>query len=367
MPSGETAYHHLEYDERVFETLVDQVQRSFFNYSLRGTALLAELNKQNYDHPIFFHPPAFVYAARALSFMPLPLVPVLMNLVTIALVFVIGARWYDDERALWAAFLVAACPVMWFVSQKIWIDNMLILMVTASVAAMSWAADARRPSAYAVAGAVFGLAFLSKGTALLALLPLAALAVQRDAEGVTRAKVAAFLVPAIALGGWWELTLEVQNREWLPSALPNADMVARFPFVAEAVARPWYSYPLTLVTITPVYLLALGAVWRRQTRDLPVAAWFVAFWVGATAFGLAGGGYQTRYLAPAYPALALITADQISRLRAPAMVGAVALVGYGMMNGLLYAVLDTPHVDDFTVSAAGIVLQSIGEVSTLRR
>jgi 4-amino-4-deoxy-L-arabinose transferase-like glycosyltransferase len=156
----------------VFKTLVDQVSKNFFNYSLQGTAILPQLNQQNYDLPIFFHPPAFVYTALLFSFLPLPLVPVLINLGTIALVFFIGRRLYADDRALWAAFLAAVCPVTWFISQKIWIDNMLILTATASVAAAIWAADNRRPWAYAIAGAVFGLALLSKVTAVLILLPV---------------------------------------------------------------------------------------------------------------------------------------------------------------------------------------------------
>jgi 4-amino-4-deoxy-L-arabinose transferase-like glycosyltransferase len=364
MPSGETAFRHFEGDELVFQALVEQVDRSFFHYSLQGTPLLSQLNHANYDQPVFFHPPAFVYAARLLSFVPLPLVPVLMNLSTIALVFFIGRRLFDEDRALWAAVLVAVCPVCWFVSQKIWLDNMLILMVTASMAAMLWAADVRRPWAYALAGGVFGIAFLAKGTALVMLLPLATMAAQRDEEGLTATKVGAFVMPAAACIAWWELTLRLQNGEWTPSAFPNAEMIAKFPFVAQIVARPWYFYVVNLAAITPVYVLALDAVRRRQARDLPLGLWFVVFWVAATAFGLAGGGYQTRYLAPGYPALALLTAQRIPRLGTPGMLAVVALVGYGMMNALIYAITDTPDLGDFQFSAATLVVQAIRDVST---
>src|SRR5689334_21801461 len=90
LPTGDVVPWHLEGDEMVFRTLIQQVRGSFFRYTLQGTAILPELNQQNYDLPIFFHPPAFVYTAALLSFLPLPLVPVLMNLATIALVFFIA-------------------------------------------------------------------------------------------------------------------------------------------------------------------------------------------------------------------------------------------------------------------------------------
>jgi hypothetical protein len=362
LPSGETISYHIEGDEMVFKTLIEQVDKNFFNYSLQRTPILPELNQQNYDLPIFFHPPAFVYTALLLSFLPLPLVPVLMNLATIALVFFIGRRLYGDEGALWAAFLAAVCPVTWFLSQKIWLDNMLILTTTASVAAAIWAADRDREWAYVVAGGVFGLAILTKVTAVLMILPLTVLIRQRDKGGMTFGKAAAFLLPVCLLAGWWELTLKTFNNQWLPSAFPNPEMIAKFPFVAEIVARPWYFYLVNVVAISPVYVLALDALRQKQLRDLAPALWFLAFWAAMTGFGLRGGGYQTRYVAPAYPALALLAAEPIPRLKTAGLLVVVALIGYGMSNGLLYAVIDTPNVADFQASAAGLVIRNLREV-----
>ena len=365
LPTGDVVPNHLEGDEMVFRTLIQQVQRSFFHYTLQGTAILPELNQQNYDLPIFFHPPAFVYTAALLSFLPLPLVPVLMNLGTIALVFFIARRLYGDDCALWAAFLAAVCPVTWFISQKIWLDNMLILTVTASVAAMICATDRARPWPYAVAGAVFGLAFLSKATAVLVAPCLAALAYRRD-RGLDVAKAAAFLVPAFLIAGWWEITLKTFNDQWLPSAYPNPEMIAKFPFVAQIVSRPWYYYLANLVAMVPVYLLALDALRRRAPVDLALGLWFAAFWLVMTVFGLQGGGYQTRYIAPAYPALAVLAAVPIPRLKTPALLGVIALIGYGMSNALLYGVIDAANVADFQSSAAGLVVRALRDVPRLQ-
>ena len=364
MPSGEVVYRHFEGDERVFRELVQRVETDFFDYSLHGSPLLGEFNPADYDLPIFFHPPAFVYTARLLSFLPLPLVPVVMNLVTIAVVFFLGRRLYDAERGLWAALLLAVCPVTWFVSQKIWIDNMLVMMVAVSMVVTMYAADRGRVWAYALAGATFGLAFLSKVAAILILLPLAVLAFQRDERGLSVAKVAAFAIPAAVMVGWWELTLKAYNGAWSPSAFPNPTVLAAVPFTADVVARPWYFYLVNLVEISPIYLLALGAVRRRRVDELPVALWVVAFWIGATMFGLRDGGYQTRYFAPAYPALALLAAEPIARFRVGGLTAVVALAGYGMMNAFVYAILDTPRLADFQFSAATLLFEKITVIGT---
>jgi hypothetical protein len=364
MPSGEVVYRHFEGDERVFGELVQRVKANLFDYSLHGSPLLGELNPSDYDLPIFFHPPAFVYTARLLSFLPLPLLPVLMNLATIAIVFFLGRRCYDEERALWAALLAAVCPIMWFMSQKIWLDNMLVMMVAASMAVTAYAADRGRVSSYALAGATFGLAFLTKVAAVLILPALALLALQRDREGLGAAKAAAFVLPAVLLAGWWELTLKAYNGVWSPSAFPDAGVLARVPFTAEIVARPWYFYLVNVVAISPIYLLAAGAVARRRAGELPIAVWVLAFWIGATAFGLRGGGYQSRYLAPAYPALALLAAEPIPSFRAGGLAAVVALAGYGMVNAFIFAVNETPHVADFQFSAATILIEKITLIGT---
>ena len=210
----------------------------------------------------------------------------------------------------------------------------------------------------------FGLTFLTKVAGILALPALAILALQRDTRGLTAAKVAAFAVPALVLMGWWELTLKSYNGVWSPSAFPDPQVLAALPFVREALDRPWYFYLVNLVVISPVYLLALGVTRRRRMNELPVVVWFVAFWIGATTFGLRGGGYQTRYFAPAYPALALLAAEPIARFRVGGLAAVVALVGYGMMNALVYAVIDTPRLADFQFSVGTLLIEKLTQVGT---
>jgi 4-amino-4-deoxy-L-arabinose transferase-like glycosyltransferase len=352
--------YHLEGDEVVYQALIREVKKDFFHYSLQGTPEinqgtpeLTRLNQDNYNRRIFFHPPAFVYTALLLSFIPLPLIPVGMNLLTIALVFCIGRRLYDEKRGLWAAFLMAVCPVTWFVSQHIWLDNMLILMATASVAVHLWAAERKTAAAYAVSGVFFSVAFLSKVTGALVIFPLVTITWLRDCEGLSLKKAAAFFAPVAVLCGGWELAMRLANGMWLPE-LPSTGLVRQAHFVAYTLARSWTYYLTSIMALSPVYAFALVPASRTKAQDGPLWVWFLAFWAALTLFGLRGGQYVTRYVAPGYPALALLAAKPLPRLRPAWMIAAFVLVGYGLLNVLLYTFFASPGCADFTISAAGL-------------
>jgi 4-amino-4-deoxy-L-arabinose transferase-like glycosyltransferase len=364
VPPGRVVYH-LEGDEVIYKALIREVKKDFFHYSLQGTPemqqgtpdLTHRLDPEFYNHRLFRHPPAFVYTALLLSFIPLPLIPVGMNLITIALVFLIGRRLYDEESGLWAAFLAAVCPVTWFVSQKIWLDNMLILTATASFAVHLWAAERKTAAAYAVSGACFSLAFLSKVTGGLMIFPLLAITWLRDSEGLSVKKAAAFLSPVAVFCGGWELAMRLANGAWLPD-LPNLAMAKENSFIALTRAQSWTYYLTSLVTFSPVYVFAMVPASRTKAQDGPLWAWFLAFLVGLTIYGF-GGGYVIRFVAPGYPALALLAAKPLPRLRPAWRIAAFALIGYGLINAVIYAVLTTPFQADFGPSAAGLAWQCV--------
>jgi hypothetical protein len=64
------------------------------------------------------------------------------------------------------------------------------------------------------------------------------------------------------------------------------------------------------------------------------------------------GGYQTRYIAPAYPALALLAGAAVAQLPAAGAVLAAALVAYGSIGAAEYAIFRTPRFADLRASVA---------------
>ena len=352
-PAGELPPHG-EADERVFVTLVTQVRAHPLSYTLQGTPLLARLDAHNYDKPIFFHAPAFVYLGAALTGLglPLPLLPVLLELGAIACIHALTSRLFGPREALWAAGLLATCTITWFTAQHVWIDAMLVFSVSLSLLLADRAGRKATPAAYALAGGAFALAFLTKVTAVLVAPAMVALALHSDRQALAPRKLGAALAASVPPCLAWVAVLRALNGQWLPSAFPTAEMMQRYPFVAMVVARPWYFYLSSLILFAPVFAIALLRLRARDRRDLGPALCALAFFAAMTVFGPMHGGYQTRYVAPAYPALAVLAGAAMAQLSQPGLIGAAALLGYGLLGAAEYAIFLTPRYADLTTPIA---------------
>lgn len=164
------------------------------DYTLQGKDILSRLHLpvENYDFAVFIHPPAFIYLTAGLLWLwptlPLPLVPVLYQLVSFLCLpwLVWEVLWGTSlERcsmtvSLKAMLLVSICPITLFCSQKFWLDNILLMNMTLSVAvhmaccrwtvARSLQNTSFASLPMALSGLVFGgLALNTKITALAAL------------------------------------------------------------------------------------------------------------------------------------------------------------------------------------------------------
>lgn len=137
-------YNHRETDEQVYTTLIQSLQQGN-GYSLQGSFLLQQLPKENYNHTLFLHPPAFVWTCWVLlalqPALPLPLIPVLFQVLTLALMPVLTTELLRGTAlepqhpsiALKAMLVMVLCPITALCSQKLWLDNLLLLTVTLAV------------------------------------------------------------------------------------------------------------------------------------------------------------------------------------------------------------------------------------------
>lgn len=212
-------YNHRETDEVIFQSLIQQVQSDWRDYTLLGKPLQQQLRlaEENYNHGLFIHPPLFVYTSAALNkwlwpALPLPLHAVLFQV--IALVATGAVCWHviapsssADARGLgsnsnsadcsssaegrisccvWAMILIMCCPIAAFCSQKIWIDNALLMGVSVSAAlhmqllSAFYDSDPRQQQqqqqhwgllVHAFSGLLFGLLALNCKVTAAALLP----------------------------------------------------------------------------------------------------------------------------------------------------------------------------------------------------
>ncbi|HEY8278071.1 MAG TPA: glycosyltransferase family 39 protein, partial [Bdellovibrionota bacterium] len=257
-PKGYWIWHHIETDERIYQALVEQVNGNFWNYTMQGTELLPKLNPGVYDHPLFTHPPVFIYLSWFLEkvlHLPFPLVPVLQSLGTILCARWIALKLYKDEKtALWAMFLLTICPLSWFVSQKYWMESLLALTVSLQFLALLWALEKNDGKRFLLAGLAIALAYLTKFSAIFALPGVALLYVLRRGKNSKVSEVLLLTLPIVLLGGGWSLFALWKNGV-VTTHIVDWDF-AKFPFMQQVLARPWYYYFQTLVEFSPVYLLA---------------------------------------------------------------------------------------------------------------
>ena len=145
---------------------------------------------------------------------------------------------------------------------------MLVFSVSLSLLLADRAGRKATPAAYALAGGAFALAFLTKVTAVLVAPAMVALALHSDRQALAPRKLGAALAASVPPCLAWVAVLRALNGQWLPSAVPTAEMMQRYPFAAMAVGRPWHFLFSSLLLSAPVFALALLRIRARDARDL---------------------------------------------------------------------------------------------------
>jgi hypothetical protein len=363
-------FEHEEPDERIYWAVAENVVARG-EYTLRGSEMLANLSPRIYDRPLFHHPP--LYTVLLLPFVALdaPQAAVVISWVGHALCIVavalIGSTLLGDGRGLPAGFHrfawipllgVAVDPLLLFASRKLWIDVLMSGLIALSIALVHRAtrAEGRRTLWLLGGGLVLGLAGLAKLPGLMAGGIGLLLIATADAEPRRKLRwLVIYGLPCVLLMLPWLVvffaTYGVLAPDWLT---PDAVSLERSRFVARAVGLPWHYYIVKLCILQPLvpvtlvlYGLALG---RRPgfERWMP-AAWFLLFLVVPTYQGIAGYGFQMRYVAP------LMTAVYASLFCHPALYERrhhplltsllVAAITYAAMGGAMY-LLDSRY-DEF--------------------
>ncbi len=313
-----------EADEVVFRTLADRLGEH--RYDLLGSYILTRLDPHVYQRPLFHHPPLFAWALHLTG--KTMAVPFLSNLLTLALVWWIGARLLDVSRARVAAVLYALCPVAFLCASRQWTDGLMTLWVTAAVAAMVWALDRPADGWLALPGTFLGLACLTKMPAVVAMAPLIALWI-RARRPFRPLAVAAFALPVFVLVTPWLATVwhYYGSLGLAESRIPDSS-IPPGSFLDTARHRPFWFYFGGLLMVAPVHVLSYAGTARTRWD---VATWPWAFIVAFTVYGV-GNTFQTRFIAPAMPGLCLMASNLIGTRRA-LLVLALVLGAYGLLCG----------------------------------
>ena len=299
---------------------------------LRGQALYAA---PSIHLVAFIYPPLYFYVSAAVAaligpgFLPLRLVSFAATVACFALIYAMARRAGGGRAAgLLAAGLFAATFKIggtWLVLARV--DALFVALFLAGAYALL---RARRGRHFALAGGLLALSFLTKQSALLMTLPLAAYAVYSDRRRGWLLG-ASFALVALAVSAWFELT----SQGWFG-----------YYVVSGALGRPptgrvWLIFwrQNLLVPLALALLAGLGFFAAEGRARRSVAFWLamVAGTAGAALWVLWHAGAAENNFLPTFAAVALLGGLGVDRALAwagglPGMWRAAALLVIGGLS-----------------------------------
>ena len=333
---------HNEADEVIYLTLAEKVTQNFSDYTLQGTPLLAKLPKATYDQPIFLRPPLFVYLLAFFGiFHAQVFLPLLSALGTLWTTSAIATKLSKQNNQMILSCLVLSfCPILLFSSVRILIDIVLALLVSLCVLITILAIEKAKTPLFAMAGLIFGLAILTKESAVFILPVILYLILRGGVNLQSLISIACFAVAALLISTPWFLYFFKVTGSFARGAVIDAEYL-QVPFIKMAVERSWYFYFVHVALISPIYLFGYFEIIERlrKRESLMEVIWVLSYFIPLTVHGFMGNSYQTRYILPAIPALALLTAASLNRQKHWAQLTAVVLLAYELLTGILNSVV----------------------------
>lgn len=250
----------------------------------------------------------------------------LLSLLTSLLVYAIGCRCSSKLSGFFAGLLFTMHPVDLMASQRIWADSLLTFFSAVNLAVIVWLCRSRPLLGFSVAGVAAGLSILTKGSGLF-LLPFGVALVclmlfqprcfRLPSAGRGRFQTPAlslclYMLFAVGLGLIWHCQVYQHYGTWIyrPDRSGITEKSAWFQMLAD---RPHTGQLFYFFILSPVMFLfyvrwgSLLGNWRHRTDELIIAFHALAFLIPLTIMG----GREERYLLPAYPAIALLTANAL--------------------------------------------------------
>ena len=335
---------HQEGDERIYMHLVMQLE-SGNGYTLQGSSLLAggTIDRQQYDHPLFFHPPGGIFLDWLFYRLFGPWGMAIVQLFSYTLFFwsmmllsvSLGLATSNVALSL-VAGLSAFNPLMAHVTLRFWLDGPLLAFTTLAAALFLRAVSRNSRSGALIAGILMGYASLIKLTAFLVIPGLLLLAWfkfssnrptakkstkrARQRAGTVRGTIKLFLTmtaAAVIVQLPWEIWQWLALGSPFPgwAGKPSASLIAGNAYVAYVTLSrsPWVYLTLTpriLCTLVPS-LLMYAVFWKNDRIGWP--GFSLIFWIGCVLSAHVAAGYLgyskvLRYVILVVPASILLFA-----------------------------------------------------------
>lgn len=319
-----------------------------------------------YDQPLFHAPPLFPFLltlshrvfASGQTYKAVPLiniegsaraaeiwrvqfysvvVSVVSNLLLLLATYLLGEVLFSRSTGVLAAFLVSVTPADVLAANLIWADTTLSALVTLAALLLYRAMSEGSWQRAVGGGLAFGAALLTKNSALILVIPIAICAwlgksYKESRDQVSRPEhrkslpawtyLGIFLIISflIALPWYAKVTAVFGTPLYNPSYPGISRINPWFEFIND---RPWYTLAAGLPYQMPLYLggyIGIGLVLLRKRRDrrhVFLTAWFLSFILVVTIAAVTDEmlGPDSRYMLPAYPPLAVLSAHYFLRLK----------------------------------------------------
>ncbi|HEX8965588.1 MAG TPA: glycosyltransferase family 39 protein [Patescibacteria group bacterium] len=306
---------HRETDEVVYQTLGMQLFLHH-SYSLQGTDMLRFLPKAIYDTPIFFHPPVFPFILGLLyvvggayaDFLIPPLIFVFITIFIYKLAFKISQ---SETTAVKAYVLALFSPMLLLTATKLHLDLLMTLFIVLAFYFEAVSFETQKKKDIIFSGICITLALLTRYTAILAVPFLLFWAIQKRVEVK---KIALFFLPMVVFGLWLLYFFAKQGFIGFTSTAPTAESILHYPFLYLTVkVRKWYFYFTSIFLVNPSLLFlfwyAKKSIYKKINFSVILfGAFALTLLVAMTIMGVAGYGFQMRYIVAVEPFLLIIIA-----------------------------------------------------------
>jgi len=318
-----------------------------------------------YDEPLYHKPPLFAYAlalshrifASDKPYMALyaassktnifkrptsllktqfycAIVPVVFSLLLILTTFIVGRTFFSTRTALYSAILLSVSPIELLSSQKIWAEDMLSFFVIVAVFLYYIGKERNSYLLSFLSGIGAGLAALTKPSGNITLLIILGYEAYYNLHVFFKPKTVLRLTNKriilvflgsfilISIPWYYQIFRNYSTLFYMPHLI-KPELLNQVPWFKFVFNRPWYMYLINIPFQNPIlFLIYPSIIWifiQRSnvcegTREkkiillIWIAAFFICFWTAKV-------GRELRYILPAYPAIALLSAEFLNSIQ----------------------------------------------------
>ena len=254
------------------------------------------------------------------------IIPFIFSLLFILATYLLAKHLFSEKIALISAFLISISPIEILCSQKIWADTALSFFVILTVLLFFLARERNNMILSFLAGIACGIAILIKQSGGFIIITILIFHLWQHRSGILKLKrigrilvdryLLILILALLIVCSHWFYTVSgtYGNPLYSPSKCGLHQQATWFMALSQ---RPRFLYLFSIPYLVPVFILAyfsiLAGPFIKNFIDEKKA--FLIIWV-LTFLGILMimGAKENRYMLPAYPAIAILSADLLQRI-----------------------------------------------------